>query len=649
MRIVILLCIFFLSTTNFLAQKKRSSKMGQTTKDELKMRVYAKDSTAAAVVLYEHANVYIDAENDYATRTDYYFRIKILDKAAFNLADITINLYKDKSLEDLKAITYNLSGNKIIKNYFLESTIFTTKEGTNWTTKKFTLSNIKEGSVIEYKYSILSPYLGLDDWEFQSDIPKIKSEFDAAILGNYKYNIRLVGFLALDKDNPSIKKHCVYMGGTSGACIILSYGMNNIPAFKEEKFMLSKKNYISKLVFTLEYYTDNRGRREKYTTTWKKADRKLKSLFFNNQTSKKNYFKKRLPAHILTTTDNLAKAKMIYAFIQNHFMWNGKYWTNEDAKVKEAFEQSSGDVGEINISLFNSLQAAGIDANLVVLATRDRAMPTKLYPVIYDYNYVIVKATINNKAYFLDATNKFLPFAEIPIRTLNGDARIINFNEEGSWAKLNPNKKSIRYTNVNLSLDEAGDLIGDLNIRRTGYYAANHREKLSALTEETYLEDFEAEKQNLEINDYKINDEKDIDKALLEFFEIKLIRDVNTSSKIRINPFLFDRFGTNPFQLKERSYPVDFGYPFKRNFALSLKIPENYTVAQVPKDKAYALPNKGGLFILKVQVTKDKIEIYTRFNLNKRIYSSEEYFALKAFFKQIIITENSYIILEKKK
>ena len=330
-------------------------------------------------------------------------------------------------------------------------------------------------------------------------------------------------------------------------------------------------------------------------------------------------------------------------------MWNGKYWTNEDAKVKEAFEQSSGDVGEINISLFNSLQAAGIDANLVVLATRDRAMPTKLYPVIYDYNYVIVKATINNKAYFLDATNKFLPFAEIPIRTLNGDARIINFNEEGSWAKLNPNKKSIRYTNVNLSLDEAGDLIGDLNIRRTGYYAANHREKLSALTEEAYLEDFEAEKQNLEINDYKINDEKDIDKALLEFFEIKLIRDVNTSSKIRINPFLFDRFGTNPFQLKERSYPVDFGYPFKRNFALSLKIPENYTVAQVPKDKAYALPNKGGLFILKVQVTKDKIEIYTRFNLNKRIYSSEEYFALKAFFKQIIITENSYIILEKKK
>lgn len=72
--------------------------MGQTTIDELKMTVYEKDSTAAAVVLYEHANVYLDPDNEHKTRTDYYFRIKILDKTAFEESNIEINLFKKKEL-----------------------------------------------------------------------------------------------------------------------------------------------------------------------------------------------------------------------------------------------------------------------------------------------------------------------------------------------------------------------------------------------------------------------------------------------------------------------------------------------------------------------------------------------------------------------
>jgi hypothetical protein len=190
--------VFSFVTLTIVAQKEKSSEMGQTTLEELQMSFYDKDSTAGAVVLYEHANIYLDTENDNNTRTDFYFRIKILDKSAFDLANITLDLYKKKNLKDLEAVTYNLTENKIQKNHLLKSDVFTIKEGLDWTTKKFTLSNIKEGSVIEYKYSILSPYSGINDWSFQSDIPKIKSEFDAAILGNYKYNVRIIGFLKIN-------------------------------------------------------------------------------------------------------------------------------------------------------------------------------------------------------------------------------------------------------------------------------------------------------------------------------------------------------------------------------------------------------------------------------------------------------------------
>ena len=73
-----------------IAQEKRSTSLGKTTLDELKMTVYDKDSTAIAVVLYEHANYYVDQHNEYNFTTDYYFRIKILKKEAFDLSLIHI-------------------------------------------------------------------------------------------------------------------------------------------------------------------------------------------------------------------------------------------------------------------------------------------------------------------------------------------------------------------------------------------------------------------------------------------------------------------------------------------------------------------------------------------------------------------------------
>jgi len=46
--------------------------------------------------------------------------------------------------------------------------------------KKFAFPNVREGSIIEYKYTMVSPYIfQLDDWKFQYEIPVKWSEFTA--------------------------------------------------------------------------------------------------------------------------------------------------------------------------------------------------------------------------------------------------------------------------------------------------------------------------------------------------------------------------------------------------------------------------------------------------------------------------------------
>ena len=644
------LTLFLFLPLILLSQANKSTKVGRATLAELNMSFYDKDSIASAVVLYEHKNLYMDASREYKIRTDYYYRIKILDKNAFDLSKITIDLYKEKSALEIKGITYNLSENGSLQKTFLqEKDIFTEKYSDDYTLKKFTLPNIKEGCVIEYSYSILSPYSGLKDWYFQSDIPKIKSEFDYALIGNYDYNVRLVGNKKLDKNESSVKKDCIYIDGVgSGNCLVFSFGMNDIPAFKEEDYMLAKKNYLSRIAFDLKSFTSIRGGKNNYTSTWKDADKSLKRLFFNNQISKKSFFEKQLPESFFTIEDQLEKAKKIFYFIQDHYRWNGDYWTNEDAKVKQAFEQKSGNVGEINLSLYNSLAAADLEASLVVLSTRNNGIPTKIIPVIFDFNYVIVQLKIGDTTHYLDATTDFLPFGELPIRTLNGEARLINFKKESNWIRLKPKNRSYKKSSAKLNLTENGDINGFVNIVNSGYLAAEVRNELYNSNEESYLETFETKHPDIEVEKYSNINENDLTKSISETFEITLFTEEILGSTTRINPFFFNRISENPFKLKERFYPVDFAYPRSSMYNLSLKIPDNYTITNIPKSRAFALPNKGGNFSIKCIKSSNTVTLFVRMKINKSIYSSEEYYYLKEFYNQIIQLESNYITLEKK-
>jgi hypothetical protein len=644
------LTVLLLFSLLSFSQHNKSTKIGRATMKELNMKVYEKDTTATAVVLYEHKNLYMDASREYNIRTDYYYRIKILDKNSFDLSEITIDLYKEKKAIDIKGITYNLNDSGgLQKTVLQEKDIFTEKYNDNFTLKKFTLPNIKEGSVIEYSYSILSPYSGIQDWYFQSDIPKVKSEFDYALIGNYEYNLRLIGNLKLDKNESSVKRECIHIDGVGdGDCLVYSFGMNDIPAFKEEDYMLSKKNYLSRISFDLKAYSSIYGGKSKYTSSWKDADKSLKKFFFNNQTSKKSFFEKQLPEAFFAIENDLEKAKKIFYFLQDHYVWNGDFWTNEDAKVKQAFNRKSGNVGEINLSLYNSLVAADLDANLVVLSTRNNGIPTKIIPVIFDFNYVIVQLKIEDNTYYLDATSDFLPFGELPVRTLNGEARLINFKKESTWIRLASKNKTYQKSSAQLSLTEEGEITGTLNVINSGYFAADTRSELYNTKKEKYLEDFETEHPDIEVDDYSNSIDEDLNKPTEEKFTITLFMDESLGDVTRINPFFFNRIKENPFKLKERFYPVDFAFPRSNMYNLSLQIPDNYTITNIPESKAFALPNKGGVFSITYHKTNNTINLFIRMSIKKRIYSSAEYYYLKQFYNQIIQEENNYITLEKK-
>jgi len=654
MKKTIFFTLLLVSTTFTIAQKKTAYKFGAISQADYDLVNYEKDSTANAVFIYEHGKTtFHETDNTIIIRTKYYAKVKIFNKEGVKNATIKIPIYRNKQnaekVTKIRAVTHN----GLVKTGLNQKKIFTKKINEHWSELKFTMPNIKDNSIIEYEYTFETPYkFNFKGWEFQGQIPKIHSEFHALIPGNYVYNRRLIGYQKLTKNTADIKKNCFSISGIGGQadCEELTYAMEHIPAYIEEDFTTSKKNYISTIKFELSEFRGFNGVDQKFTKRWKDVDNEFKTeKSVGRQLKKTEYIKKQLPITLLEGVNNLKKAKKIYYHIQNHFTWNEKYRLFEDVNVKEAFSKKIGNATEINIALINALVAAGFDTEIMLVSIRNNGLPTKAHPVMTDFNYALAKLNIGDKSYLLDATYKFLPFNILPFKTLNGYGRVMNFKKGSYWQNITPHKSNNTLTSLEVKLNDGGNFQGTMHQSYNGYKAINKRTEINNLNKTAYLakiEDAYTGDSDLIINSYKNINLDSIENSLKETFQITINSELS-GNYLLINPFIIDKIATNPFKLKERSYPIDFGYPQTYQYTLKLTIPQSYKIKNLPTKTAIHLPNKGGMYLFDVQERNNEIILISRIATKRSFYLPEEYPYLKEFYNQIIKTHKSLITLEK--
>ena len=293
------------------------------------------------------------------------------------------------------------------------------------------------------------------------------------------------------------------------------------------------------------------------------------------------------------------------------------------------------------------IQAAKIESYITLVSTRNNGKPTKLFPVLNDFNYIVIKVIIDEVDYFLDATDKYLPFGTVPFKCLNGAARVFDFKKGSYWQPIPTNNKNNFSISSSILMNENGNIEVTSNVVNSGYFANDIRHKYNLNGKEAYIENLEVKLVDFEIEDYSINYNSNLEKPIKESFTLLSDDDFSTQNKVSLKPYLISRVSSNPFKLKERLYPVDFGYKKSITQRINIEIPKGFSVIKLPKEIRLKLPNNGGSYIYKVQQKEKKINIYSKYIIHKKIFSSEEYFGLKDFFKKIIEVENSEIILEK--
>lgn len=647
MKKVLILLLLFISIATFSQDYEVGTNV---TKSDLNATVYKNDSTASAIIIYDYGNAYFDKET-WNLNIEFKRKIKILKKEGLKRGLVKIPIYtggsSKESIKNITATTYNLDNGKFTTSKIDKSAIFE-EVNDKWTIVKFVLPNVRVGSVITYGYKKETRYINkYQPWYFQHEDPTLYSEYNTSIPGNYQYHIRLVGSIPLKSKDDSIIGSCLDAGrGAYADCSVSKYIMTNIPAYKEEGFTTTPDNYMSRIEYemsTIKYFD---GRVEKITKTWNDVDKELRTdTDLGRQLRKKQNIKDIIPKEVTNIKNTLDKAKAIYRYVLGNYRWNGDFG-RYDASVKRLTEDSGGNAFELNLLLHNLLKSENYQVSPILLSTRKNGLATKLYPILSDFNYLILQIEIDSKKYFLDATNPYQAFGEIPFYCLNQYGRLLDFKNNSEWIEISAPNYSTLQVGVKLSLNEENLLAGKI-ISNTNGYKSISKKKVFYENQKTYLEQLRSSFTFATINNHTVNSKKNNTK-FSEEFNITL-EDEIISDKIYLNPFLYKFYDQNPFKLEQRTYPIDFGYKQAFLYSLEINLGERLKVVELPEDTSLALPDKAGLITFSFKANEDKLSVFTRIKLDKAIYEVSFYDALKKFMSKIVeIQNNTVIVLEKK-
>ncbi|MEJ8803069.1 DUF3857 domain-containing protein [Pontibacter sp. H249] len=623
-------------------------KFGKVEEAELQMKSYDQDTSAAAVILYDFGRTRFEFNQKVQVVFERHIRIKILKKSGYDWANVSvpyfINGTTKERVSNIKAYTFNSADGKEQKDKLETKDVFDEKQTEYRHLKKFTMPNVKEGSVLDITYTIFSDFIyTMREWEFQHSIPVIHSEYRAQIPEYFDYKFLMQGYQALDdtKQNKSTGANTNVQNNE------YYWVMKDVPALKSEKYITSLSDYQSKIEFELELVRFPGEAARTMTGNWDEVNTKLlQNESFGTQLNRSSFFKADIATIVTENKEPAEKMNAVYELVKKRMTWNGKYGIYTNDPIRKVYDNGTGSAAEINLLMTSMLLEAGLDAAPVLLSTRDNGQVRQGPPMITKFNYVVTHVKVGEKEYFLDATEPLLPAGMLPVRCLNGLGRIVKKTDH-RWIDIKPNYNYIKLFNADLTINNQGEITGTGTESAGGYNALIMRKSIKEEGEDKYMEKLAKEVGNLKVGKPKIENLNNINGALNITYNITAGGSGQVNDVIYLNPMMGHGEKENPFKLKERMYPVDFGMPIDETYICRFVLPDGYDVDEAPKNIAVNLPEGQGRFVYYIEKNGNEVQIMSKISINKTIFYAPEYPYLKEFYNQIVAKHAEQLVIKK--
>ena len=659
-RVLTLLCVIVCSLNNFkvLAQtQKPNLKFGNPTTEEMEMTSCSIEPNASAVVLCKLDDVnYGVRDGSFCIIYEVKERIKILKSEGKDYANITVgyndvegNLKKSEKISGLKAMAFNMKDGKIIKTTMDDKLVFHQRVNKETMLLKFTIPQVKVGTVIEYQYKISSPiFYKLKNWYAQTSIPTMYADYHFVIPEYFRFNIENTGMCEMD-----LKKELTGCTFNYDDQVLTCNGQDyrytahNLPSIKDDDFVWHCQDYSNKVTAELKSLDIPGVIYQSFTKEWKDIDNLLlDDEDFGHRLNKSNPFKDEMTSeNIYKLKDNTEKIVAIYKLLKKKLKWNGYYelWGRSSRSI---LKDGSGDNADLNFELINMLNDAGIKAVPIVMSSRDNGRLPVTYPSIQSLNTFIVGAYTNDSTMvYIDSSVDDGFLNVLPSNLLTDRARVISKND-CRWVDLHNIARAKMDIKIMAQLNSQGVLNGAIKRTSINNLAARVRSDFKHAKDSASFVSQKARDEGLEIKDYKITDKMSFSPSVCETYSFSKNCET-TSDHIYVNPLVIIPIKDNPFTAIERKLPIEFPYVQSVFLNVNITIPEGYVVEEKFKGARIETPNKEISCNIKCFVDNKTSFVQFKLDINSSFFGVQDYTMIKDVYTKICEYSKNMLVLKK--
>ena len=502
---------------------------------------------------------------------------------------------------------------------------------------KFSIPNVKVGTVIEYKYSKTSGIISY--WNMQSEIPVMNSTLEVFIPEFFIYNVATKGY-----EHIHVEQSYKYIDNWNNK--YYKFSAQDLPALKNEPNVWYLNDFRTGVSFELQATKSRSGYFTPYTSTWSDLEKTLlEKTVFGENLKIKNPFKDETKDIENNYTDEEERIAKIYEMVTNNIRWNDIYsfW---GYKVKDAIKQGVGNNAHINFVLLSALKDAKITTFPVLISRRTRGRLPYTHPSINKLNTFLVCAqTSNGKSFFMDGSAIYGGLNLLPHGLLVDRGYILDDFISNKWVNLTEISKNRKIVSQIIKFNENQQLTCERNTRYQDQFAYQIKQTYKSSEDSLkYIEKIQNDK-NITVTDLIISGNNKMSNKVDEKMSI-IFNEEHSDEYLYINPFLFEPV-SNTFKQSERKLPIEFDYPYILTIRTTILVPQDYNIEEIPEEISIEMDNDSGICLYSIIQDENIVQLSFHFELNQIIFPPTDYAMIQEFFGLVAAKCEEFVVLKK--
>jgi Domain of Unknown Function with PDB structure (DUF3857)/Transglutaminase-like superfamily len=639
------LMIAFSLLLMILAERASAADWHAVSDDEMKLTAAdIGDPEADAAILFREGR--LDDSGPDGTTLRVYLRIKIFNERGRRYADVQLPYRVEQGrITDVSARTIRADGSviEVTGRDIFDRVTLRTRRGV-WRAKIFSMPAVEPGVIIEYRYRQVYPagfrYFQLD---LQSELFTRRLHYEIQPLLAPKLDVRWITFNSKDP-----KRFAPVWDGT------FDIRAENIAPFRHEPLMPPELGV--KMWGWLYYSGEFETEPEKY---WRAYARRMHDRA-RNETRPTPAIRRLVGAIAPAGDDANQRIARLYDYVQREIHNIGEIKEDEasDAEaglkkndnVDDTLRRRYGTPRDINRLFIAMLRAAGFDARVVELTTRDENFFHRSFANAFQFNgEVVAIVRRDSPPQFFDAGTPFCPRGMLSWEK-EGVTALVYGNHDWRFIELpvSDATASVTERQIDATLNDDGQVDAQAEMRLSGQRALAFRNETADATADEQRRLVAAEARNalplatIDEPSVVVKNPRLAGAPVVAAYRFSAPQfATRTEKRLLVRPALLSRRDETRLTASRRTTNVYFDFPWSESDRVEIEAPEGYLPEALPG--AIEIDIGAARYRASFASAGRRVIYERRLVVNAINFTVEQYDTVREFFNRVLAADRTAI------